>query len=136
GNPRYRILADIGITTAAGAKLEFDEERFMKAWAADPEAVQAMFTQADTGFGYALQDQITALTDPVDGLMKRATETLERKTEGFEEQIARLEVLAAAKKERLTREFTSLETALSNLQYQQDQLASIQSFNYAGSDRK
>lgn len=129
GNPRYRILADIGITTASGAKLEFDEEKFMKAWGEDPEAVQAMFTQADTGFGYALQNQITTLTDPVDGLLKRATQTLERKTSGFEEQIARLEVLVASKRERLTREFSNLETALSSLQYQQDQLASIQSPN-------
>ena len=136
GNPKYRILADLGISIGKGATLELDEERFAAAWADDAEAVQAFFADTQAGMGRVLQEAVTQITDPVEGTLTRATETLRKRTSGFEEQIGRLEVTVAAKRQRLVRQFADLETALSRLQFQQDQLGSIAPFNYAGQGKK
>lgn len=125
GNPRYRILADIGIKVADGAKLEFDEKKFHAAWSDDPQAVKAMFSQADVGFGYQLQEVIKGFTDPADGLITGVVDTLEEKTADFEEQIARIEETVQAKKKLLQKQFLDMELALSKLQFQQQQIASI-----------
>ncbi len=131
GNPKYRILADIGLSIGSGATLELDEEKFQAAWADDPEAVRGFFTATATGFGHLLQEGITTLTDPVDGVLTRANETLNKRTEGFEEQIERLEVVLAGKRLRLERQFADLETALSRMQFQQQQIGAIQPIDFS-----
>ena len=125
GNPKYRILADIGVRVGAGATLEFNQDKFDKAWADDPEAVTAFFTADGTGLGHLLQNRIGDLTDPVDGVLTKAEKTLTDRTTNFQGQIARLEDVVAAKKTRLQKQYAGLETALSQLQYQQGQLGNI-----------
>lgn len=125
GNPRYRILRDVGIKIADGAKLEFDEKTFRAAWADDPQAVKAMFSTTDVGFGFQLRDIVTSFTDPTDGLLTNVVDTLKEKTAGFEEQIARIEDGVQAKRARLEKQFLDMELALSKLQFQQQQIASI-----------
>lgn len=46
GAGRYRILADVGMKVGEGAKVEFNEDKFREAFAADPEAVKNLFSQA------------------------------------------------------------------------------------------
>ena len=135
GNQKYRILADIGVRVGEGAKLEFDAEKFDKAWADDPSAVTALFTKPEVGLGHLLQDRAGSLTDPADGLITKATDTLRNRTTNFEEQIARLETNVAAKRRRLERQYAAMETALSDLQYQQQQLSSLPTFNFSGTSK-
>lgn len=61
GAGRYRILADVGLTIGAGAKLEFDEEKFREALATDGEAVKNLFTQAASGL--TSSTRLTALNE-------------------------------------------------------------------------
>ena len=135
GNPKYRILADIGVKVAKGATLEFDQEKFDKAWADDPEAVSAFFTANGTGFGHLLQGRAGDLTDPLDGLLTKVEDTIKKQTDHFQDQIAGLETKVAAKRARLEREYAGLESSLSSLQYQQQQLGGIGSFDASGNRR-
>ncbi len=133
GSSTYRILADIGIQIGEGAKLEFDEERFAAALADDPDAVMEMFTATDSdgegiGFGHQLQNVIGDLTDPVDGVVTRASQVLDERTAAYEEQIERIEEQVLVKEARLQKQFLDMELALSQLQFQQQQLGSIPTF--------
>jgi flagellar hook-associated protein 2 len=133
GNTSYRILRDVGVSIADGAKLEFGAEAFRAAFVDDPTAVSRMFSQTETGFGHQLQDVISRLTDPADGLLTRAVDTIDDKTADFEEQIARVEEKVEAKRQRLAKQFLDMELALSRLQFQQQQLAAIPQFTPASS---
>jgi flagellar hook-associated protein 2 len=136
GNSRYRILSDVGLRIGEGAKLDFDEDRFREAYLDDPDAVKEMFTKLDTdsessrnGFGHRLQDVVSKLTDPVDGVMTRASDLLDEKNSAFEEQIALIEERVLVKEQQLQKQFLDMELALSELNFQQQQLSSIPSFS-------
>ncbi len=43
---KYRIASDVGMRIGAGGRLEFDEAKFRKAYADDPEAVIKVFTNS------------------------------------------------------------------------------------------
>ena len=135
GNPQYRILADVGVTMTEGAKLEFDAEAFRAALADDAESVKRLFSSVDGGFGKRLQEMIESATDPADGRLKRVDDTLKEKTSDYEKQIATIEVRVEAKQQRLAKQFLDMELALSKLNFQQQQLASIPTLNYQPVER-
>jgi flagellar hook-associated protein 2 len=60
-NPKYRILADVGLTLGDGAKLEFDEDKFREAYAENPDAVSTLFTTAAAAVSSTTQ--LTQLND-------------------------------------------------------------------------
>jgi flagellar hook-associated protein 2 len=248
---QFRVLADVGLKLGDGGRIEFDEEKFREAYAADPDAVQALFTtpenglsaatplsqlsagrgirtapgggtdfsiklrddttlnialseagtigeilsainvagggkieatllptgairltdlttgtgsftvanagssqalvdlglnrtavdgvitgrtlgnvpdlrQRGGGIGYAIENRITRLTDPVNGVITRENKTLDERTYQFESRIKSLDKLLIAKRERLERQFAQMESVLSNLQSQQQALSQIQ----------
>ncbi|HEV7302032.1 MAG TPA: flagellar filament capping protein FliD [Tepidisphaeraceae bacterium] len=47
GAGQFRTLADVGITIGEGAALEFDEDKFRKAYADDATGVEKLFTAVD-----------------------------------------------------------------------------------------
>ena len=123
---RYRILADIGLRLGEGAKLEFDAEKFKAAYADDPEAVADLFTAVKVGFGAKVDAQVSRLTDPVDGVLKREQKTIDDVNDNFSKRISQLDARLAAKRDRLTRQFAQMESVLSGLQGQQQALGQIQ----------
>ena len=124
---KYRTLGDVGLKLGDGAKLTFDQDKFKAAYADDPEGVSALFTNAQTGFGYSIEKQITRLTDPVDGVLTRQTNTINSQNDQFTKSIASLDVRITAKRDRLTQQFAQMESVLSGLQGQQTALGQIQS---------
>lgn len=68
GAGKFRILADIGLKLGSGAKLEFDEDKFNEAYAADPEGVQKLFSMSPSGLTSA-----TLLSDVNNGRGIRAS---------------------------------------------------------------
>lgn len=129
---QYKMLVDLGVKTAEGAKLEFDEEKFRAAYAADPQAVKAFFTlfqEADAsnpakkGMASVMEDRINRLIDPVNGLITRENKQLDKKVDQFNDRIEQLDKLIEAKRLRLERQFASLESVLANLQSQQQAIA-------------
>ncbi|HEV8291517.1 MAG TPA: flagellar filament capping protein FliD, partial [Tepidisphaeraceae bacterium] len=126
GVGQYRILADVGVKTVSGAKLEVDEDKFKAAYAKDPDAVRNLFITADKGVGAVLEKRINKLIDPVNGLITRQNNTLDQKTVQFQDRMDQLDKLMEAKRARLEKQFANLEAVLANLQAQQ---ASLNSFS-------
>ena len=122
---KYRILADAGLKLGDGAKLEFDADKFKAAYADDPEGVAALFTNVQTGFGYEIEKQMTRLTDPVDGVLTRQNQSIDAQNKQFAKSIDALDVRITAKRDRLTRQFSQMESVLSGLQSQQAALGQI-----------
>lgn len=138
-NGKYRTLGDVGLKLATGAKVEFDEEKFTAAYADDPDAVLRLFTLTKTetvggkdkitnlGLGGLLEDAINKLIDPVDGAITRQNKEIDSRTTQFQDRISQMDKLLEAKRARLERQFSNMETILSKLQSQQTSLSQIKS---------
>lgn len=122
---KYRLLADVGMKLGNGAKLEFDEEKFRAAFADDSEAVSKLFSTTELGVGYAIENRIAKLIDPVNGVITRENQTLDQKTTQFQSRIDALDKLLTNKRDRLERQFASMESVLASLQTQQQALSSL-----------
>jgi flagellar hook-associated protein 2 len=126
GVGQYKILADVGVKTISGAKLEIDEDKFKAAYAKDPDAVKNLFVTADKGVGAVLENRINKLIDPVNGVITRQNTAIDEKTVQFQDRMDQLDKQIEAKRARLERQFANLEAVLANLQSQQ---ASLNSFS-------
>jgi flagellar hook-associated protein 2 len=125
GAGRYRVLSDIGITIGDGAKLAFDADKFKAAYATDPDAVQSLFTKADTGFGTVITKTMTKLVDPVDGEITRENKTIDDSSKQFQDRMDQLDAIIQQKRDRLEKQFANMESVLSGLQSQQSALSSF-----------
>jgi flagellar hook-associated protein 2 len=79
-----------------------------------------------TGFGAALVASINKLVDPVNGVVVRENKSLDEKTRQFQDRIETLDKMLETKRDRLVRQFSSMETVLAGLQSQQTALGQIQ----------
>ena len=125
---RYRSLADLGITVATGsnvATLNFDATKFSSAFATDPKAVQNLFTQATTGLGTLISNDVKKLTDPISGAIPIETNAIDAQNQSFTDSITRLNDQIAAKRALLQSQFNNMEVVLSGLQSQQAALGSL-----------
>ena len=67
-------LADVGITVQSDGTLTFNQDQFDSAWAANPTAVEQMFTAAKTGVSAQFDTLINQLAGPTNSLLStRAT---------------------------------------------------------------
>ncbi len=121
---QFTRLADVGIKTETGGQLSFDEEQFRAAYAAEPEALETFFTDADYGIATQIEQRIKQLTD-TDGLISRATATLDDRTELLQARVTQLNEQLDRKRARLLRQFQAMEAALAQLQAQQATLSSL-----------
>ncbi len=62
-------LADVGITVQSDGTLTFNQDQFDSAWAANPTAVEQMFTTAKTGVSAQFDTLINQLAGPTDSLL-------------------------------------------------------------------
>ncbi|MEM7812071.1 MAG: flagellar filament capping protein FliD [Planctomycetota bacterium] len=124
-NSTIRTLAEIGITTGQDGNLAFDSARFDTAYQADPDGVEALFTEATTGFGAVAESTLDAIVDPFDGLFKIEDDALSQTVSDLEERITDLDALLEVRRIRLVNEFAALETIVSSLQSQQTALDSL-----------
>ncbi len=118
-------LFSVGLRLGEGNRLNFDEERFREAYEAAPDDVERLFTEAETGFGKALQDTLDQLTRDFDGVLSRKDELLADQQEVLNERIESLTVLLAGKRRRLEAQFAGLESSLAALQGQQTALGAL-----------
>jgi len=137
---RFRVLADVGLKLVDGGKMEFDEDKFRQAYAADPDSVQKLFSDSTSvtegnppkqtikglGIGWMMESSFTRLIDPVDGVITRESKTLDQKTQGFQDRIDSLDKVLEQKRTRLERQVANLESVLAQLQSQQSALGSFQ----------
>lgn len=122
---RLSRLSAFGVRIGSGAKLLFDEQAFRNRMESDPAAVEAFFAGAEQAFAATLEEVLDELTDSADGLIARQNNALQAREDLLNERIEALSALLEKRRERLTREFEALETALAQLQAQQQALTGL-----------
>ncbi len=118
-------LFSIGIRPGTGGKLEFDEEQFREAYAESPDAVEELFTKAETGFAAVLQDTLDEMTRDTDGLLATKDDLLKDQQELLNDRIDSMNILLEKKRARLEAQFTAMEMSLAGLQAQQAALGRL-----------
>ncbi len=135
----YNQLALIGISTGDSStgkptglsgKLVIDETKLKNALAADSTSVQNLFLKAgsgnDAGVAVRIKDQMEAMTK-LDGLLDvriGGSGSLAREITNIDSQIKRMEEQLGMREDRLYRQFTAMEKALSTLKNQGSWLSS------------
>ena len=122
-------LGDIGITMNQDGTISFNSTTFQNAYAQDPTNVMKLFTDSTNGLGTVIDHSMTALVDPVTGMITQENTTLQNQTQQFQDQITQLDGLLANKRNQLENQFANMETILAGLQSQQATLGSISSIS-------
>lgn len=124
---QFKSLSDLGISIGSGSQLEFDEEEFRAAIAADPDAVRELFTDTKNGLWTKLDSLLASLTDKGSGILSTRDQSLQDRADMFSDRIEDMSVLLSNKEQRLYAQYQAMEAALAKLQSQQSALASIAS---------
>ncbi len=119
-------LSQIGLTTDGSSQLVFDEEKFKKAYAANPDGVTKFFTDTTNGVAAVMKADIERITG-TSGLIPSRTDTLDQTKEMLQERVDRMNALLERKKTRLQLQFQAMETTLAGLQSQGQALSSLSS---------
>ena len=111
-----QLLFDLGLTTtqAAGAVTG----KLLK--------IEDAINNITGGIGILMQQRLNKLIDPVNGVITRQNKTLDNQVDQFKNRIEGLDAQLAAKRFRLEKQFTNLETVLGQLQGQQQSLGGFQ----------
>lgn len=120
----YDSLASIGIKTASTGKLALDASDLTDALDADFLGVAAVLIQETTGIAAQMTDVIDQFTDPIDGSIKLRKDGIRTSIDLIDDQIAAAERRVTAYEQSLIRQFTGLETMMSQFQMQGNYLSS------------
>lgn len=122
----FAALSNIGLSIGADSQLTFDEERFREVYEESPEEIERLFAADETGLGDVFADVIDGLAGDEEGLVSQRTQTLDDQKELLQNRVDGYSKVLAAKRARLERQFAGLESALAQLQRQQNALAQLQ----------
>lgn len=127
-------LASVGIQLDRYGKFTFDEATFKAAYAADPAGVAAKFTTgAVAGFADRVQQVAKRASDPNIGTLTTSITGRNSEIKQMQDSISDWDTRLALRQDSLQRQFTALETALSQMNSQSNwlsgQLASLSSGN-------
>jgi flagellar capping protein FliD len=117
-------LSQIGFSTAQSGALEFDASAFRSGLADNFDDVFAIFTESD-GVNASLRTTIDRYIDDTDGIVTNRIESLGERALALTEDISDFDDRMDAYEERLRRQFTSMELAISRLQQSRDTLLAL-----------
>lgn len=115
--------SQVGITLKDG-KMSLDESKLRKALEENRDAVTEFFTNVEHGAAASLKEKLEDITE-IGGVINRRDKALDRQKELINERITALNELLDRKRDRLRRQFLSMEESLAQLQAQQASLASL-----------
>ena len=118
----YQSLVDMGIRIGEGGKLEFDKNRLTDALNENPQAVADFFQTEEEGFVDRAEAVVDSLTDPFTGTFILEENALNDSIQSLTARIEQLDQILEGRRERLIREFSNMETILSELSSQQQAL--------------
>lgn len=148
----FSNLSQVGLTIGSKGRLELDKQKLSQAIEQDPKAVEDLLVarQVDAAGGVREFEGGIKVTDPsaretfstlgvfakieelartyvdsVDGVLTGRGQTLDRQVRLQEDRIRLFDVRLADKRARLQREFSTLESVISNFQAQQAALSSL-----------
>ena len=127
----FSTLGLVGIDLGADGTLSLDSDKFEAKLAEDADAIEALFSDPDTGAFAKLDTAISSLVDSttsstgveIDGLFDRRTNTLNGNIDDYDDQIERLEYQLEKQEEALVLQFARLEEIISGLNAQGSFLA-------------
>jgi flagellar hook-associated protein 2 len=104
-------------------RLDFDEAAFKAAYAADPTGTAEMFTTAADGFAARVAEVAKGASDSSDGTLSAAITGRQSGIDRMEDSIDEWDRRLTLRRTALERQFTALETALSQMSSQSNWLA-------------
>lgn len=116
-------LSDLGIQTDRYGRLVFDETAFRAAYDADPALVQTRMTTSGTGFAARVAEVATAASNKADGTLTTSITGRNDAIKRLNDTITSWDLRLELRRTALTRQFTALETALSQMNSQSSWLA-------------
>ena len=116
-----------GVDISREGTLSFDKQKFIDAYNDDPQAVKDLFFSDDatqeTVFS-RLDTELKAATNFTSGYLSTSEDAVEQRVRDIDDQIAAWDIRLDKREANYRRTFTSLETALSELQQQSSWLSS------------
>jgi flagellar hook-associated protein 2 len=116
-------LAKVGISTTRDGTLTFDATAFGAAYAADPAGTAAKFTSTANGFADRVASVATAASDPRKGSVTAAINGRNDGIKRLQTSIDDWDIRLEQRRATLQRQYTALETALSQMNSQSSWLA-------------
>jgi flagellar hook-associated protein 2 len=115
GTGNVRTLADLGVKTARDGSLSIDATVLGKAIAADPAAVNAIFTTATTGIAAATTALAQAYTNSTDGILTVRTKSIQGRITQLGKDITKQEAGLERYRDLLIAQFTAMEKVVAQL---------------------
>jgi flagellar hook-associated protein 2 len=106
----FGSLSQLGIQLDSSGQLTFDKDKFAAAYNADPARIQTA--------GIALADQVEGLAGKQSDIVTAVITGRKNEIDSMNSQIDNWDIRLAAKREALQKQYSDLETALSNLKSQ------------------
>jgi flagellar hook-associated protein 2 len=131
-----------GVELSREGTISFDRQKFVDAYNDDPQAVKDLFysddTTQETVFS-RLDIELEAATNFTSGYLSTSEDAVEQRVRDIDDQIAAWDIRLDKRESNYRRTFTSLETALSELQQQSSwlssQIANLPSYGPIGGNR-
>jgi len=113
--PGVKSLADVGVKTARDGSLTIDGTAFSAALARDPSAIDTLFSKATTGLGAVVSSMVQAQIASGTGILTARQTGLSKTVTQMDDQAAAMQRRVEAFRTNLQRQFSAMETTLSNL---------------------
>ncbi|MBM4094330.1 MAG: hypothetical protein FJ276_33725, partial [Planctomycetes bacterium] len=120
-----RSLAELGVSVKEDGKLAFDKTKFAAKYEADPASVEQFFTDETRGFSQRMSAAIEMLAGKDDSLLVSRNLALESKIQANNERLDGLNRRLDTERNRLLRQFYSMELAIAKIQSNMSAIQSI-----------
>lgn len=131
-NSQYSYLTEVGVSFDKFGKLSLDSAALDTALNTDFAGVAELFANDDQGYAFRLDTLATSILAP-EGLLDSRKTGIQSRIDTFDLQIEREEYRLTLVEERLRRQFTALDSLLSDLSntsnFLTQQLATLPNFN-------
>lgn len=118
-----KSLASLGIQTTRDGKLTFDAAKFKEAYAADPTGVADQFTTDGNGFAARLEKAAKSASNTSTGTITMAITGRKSEVTRLNDSIDAWDLRLELRRTTLERQFTALETAMSQMSSQSNWLS-------------
>lgn len=132
-NDPLQSLASLGVRTAEGGKLEFDEDVFNDVVEATPDAVQTFFRDENNGVAAKFEATLETLTDSFTGTFTNEKNGLDNSISALENRVEQIDEVLAIRQERLLRQFIQMEEIIGQLQSQGSAITALLGTGSSGS---
>jgi len=136
GAGKLRSLAEVGVNLNKDGTLTLDEAKLKAQFAADPRAVEDLFTSEDTGFVDKFSKMLESLAGEDRSLLSQRIEVLQKRITDNQDRLEDMQQRLEAQRERMLLHFYQMETAIAKMQSAMSGLDSIQPISMMSSTRK